>query len=84
MHVREKQENTMLLTSIAADLMAYYTTRSRSASSEKTAIIQGFDPHKITCGAHTGRNGLYPYLNIPSISIEYTFNMCDIYTMNKP
>ena len=31
--------------------MAYYTALSRSATSEGTVIVQGFDDHKITCSA---------------------------------
>jgi hypothetical protein len=31
--------------------MAYYTALSRSATSEGTVIVQGFDDRKITCGA---------------------------------
>jgi hypothetical protein len=31
--------------------MAYYTALSRSATSDGTVIVQGFDDHRITCGA---------------------------------
>ncbi|KAF8232079.1 hypothetical protein L208DRAFT_1273908, partial [Tricholoma matsutake] len=33
------------------DHMSYYTCLSRGSSAEHTVIIQGFNPHKITCGA---------------------------------
>ena len=34
------------------DHLSYYTALSRSSTAEGTVIIQGFNPSKITCGAH--------------------------------
>ncbi|KAF8225520.1 hypothetical protein L208DRAFT_1305946, partial [Tricholoma matsutake] len=33
------------------DHMSYYTCLSRGSTAEGTVIVQGFNPHKIMCGA---------------------------------
>ena len=43
--------NVMILNS-CHDHLSYYTALSRSSTAEGTVIIQGFNPSKITCGAH--------------------------------
>ena len=48
---KTRPTNVMILNS-CCDHLSYYTALSRSSTAEGTVIIQGFNPSKITCGAH--------------------------------
>ncbi len=48
---KTRPTNVMILNS-CRDHLSYYTALSRSSTAEGTVIIQGFNPSKITCGAH--------------------------------
>ena len=48
---KTRPTNVMILNS-CRDHLSYYTALSRSSTAEGTIIIQGFNPNKITCGAH--------------------------------
>jgi Helitron helicase-like domain at N-terminus/PIF1-like helicase len=48
---KTRPDNVVILNS-CRDHLSYYTALSRSATAEGTIIVQGFNPNKITCGAH--------------------------------